>query len=217
MDTRLIIVRHAQGEGNLKEEFHGQYNSDLTPLGHEQAECTARFLRDYDIDCAFSSDIARAYSTACHAAKFHGLDVKKAEGLREINAGKWEQVRFTDIQKNYPGEHRAWTTDMGNFTCPGGESVRHLQSRVNETIQSLVKSNAGKSILVATHATPIRAMLCIWQQLDISDIVKLRWVPNASVTVVEYDSKDLSFRLDKYAMCEHLKTCGLLTKLPKII
>ena len=46
MDTKIIVVRHAQGEGNLKGEFHGQYPSDLTELGVRQAECTAEFLKD---------------------------------------------------------------------------------------------------------------------------------------------------------------------------
>ena len=48
--TRLIVVRHGQSEGNAKGEFHGQYNSDLTALGHEQAERTAEFVDRYTID-----------------------------------------------------------------------------------------------------------------------------------------------------------------------
>lgn len=53
--TRLIVVRHGQSEGNAKGEFHGQYNSDLTALGHEQAERTAEFVDRYTIDAIYSS------------------------------------------------------------------------------------------------------------------------------------------------------------------
>ena len=48
-DTKLYVVRHAQGMGNKLAEFHGQYNSDLTELGKKQAECTAEYLKEEDL------------------------------------------------------------------------------------------------------------------------------------------------------------------------
>ena len=147
-DTKLTVVRHAQGEGNLLGEFHGQYNSDLTELGHRQAECTARFLKDEPFDTAFSSDILRAYSTAKHIARLHnGLEVHIHKGLREICGGKWERMRFDDIERLYPEEHRIWTHNLSEFTCPGGESVRNMARRVNDAVNEIVKANAGKNIL----------------------------------------------------------------------
>ena len=216
-DTKIIMVRHAQGQGNLLSEFHGQYPSDLTPLGITQAECTAEFLKDYKIDVAFASDIPRAYSTAKIIAEKHGLCVTKDEGLRELNGGVWERMKFDDIVIKYPEEYAVWKFDLGNCTCPGGESVRHLQERVKATIERLVKEHAGKNILIGTHATPVRTMSCILKGLDISEIVNITWVPNASVTIVKYDSGTLEFELEEYALCQHLLEKNLLTELPKNI
>lgn len=216
-DTKVIMVRHAQGEGNLKGEFHGQYPSDLTDLGIKQAECTAEFLKDYPIDIAFASDIPRAYSTARIIAEKHGLDVIKEQGLREINGGVWETMKFDDIVVEYPDEYAVWKYDMGNCTCPGGESVRHLAQRVVSTVEKLVRENAGKSILIGSHATPVRAMGCKWKNIDISDIGTLSWVPNASVCIVNYDSKTLEFEVAEYALCDHLLEKNLITELPKNI
>lgn len=216
-DTKIIIVRHAQGEGNLKAEFHGQYPSDLTDLGVIQAECTAEFLKDYRIDVAFASDIPRAYSTARIIAEKHGITVTKEEGLREINGGVWETMKFDDIVLKYPKEYEVWKKDLGNCTCPGGESVRHLQDRVRSTIERLVKENPGKNILIGTHATPIRTMACIWKGLDICEIVNLPWVPNASVSIIKYDSGALEFEIEEYALCQHLLEKNLVTELPKNI
>lgn len=211
------MVRHAQGEGNLKGEFHGQYPSDLTPLGITQAECTAEFLKDYPIDVAFASDIPRACSTARIIAEKHGLQVTTDVGLREIHGGVWETMKFDDIVVEYPKEYAVWKNDLGNCTCPGGESVRHLQTRVCATIQRLVKENAGKNILIGTHATPVRTMACIWKGLDITEIVNLPWVPNASVCIVKYDSETLDFEIEAYALCDHLLEKNLVTELPKNI
>ena len=87
MKTRIIAVRHAQGEGNLLREFHGQYNSDLTELGLLQAECTAQFLKDVKIDKAYSSDILRARQTSEIIARELGLEIEFNPLLRELNKG----------------------------------------------------------------------------------------------------------------------------------
>ena len=216
-DTKIIMVRHAQGDGNLKGEFHGQYPSDLTELGIKQAECTAMFLKDYPIDIAFASDIPRAYSTARIIAEKHGLTVIKEVGLREINGGVWERMKFDDIMVEYPEEYAVWKHDMGNCTCPGGESVRHLAQRVIQTVERLVKENAGKNILIGSHATPTRVMGCKWKGIDIAEIGILSWVPNASVCIAKYDSQTLEFELEEYALCDHLLKENLVTELPKNI
>ena len=216
-DTKIILVRHAQGEGNLKGEFHGQFPSDLTPLGVTQAECTAKFLKNHTIDVAFASDIPRAFSTARIIAEKHGVSVTKEEGLREINGGVWEQMKFDDISVKYPEEYAVWRNDLSNCTCPGGESIRYLAERVRKTVERLVKENAGKTILIGTHATPSRVMGCVWKGMDLSEIVSLKWVPNASVSICEYDSETLEFNLLEYAYCEHLIKENLVTELPKNI
>lgn len=217
MDTKIIMVRHAQGMGNLLGEFHGQYPSDLTELGVKQARATAEFLKNTRIDAAFASDIPRAYSTAKIIAEPHCVEVVKEEGLREICGGVWETMRFDDIAKNYPKEYDVWKNNLGNCTCPEGESVRHLADRVIKTVNKIVKENPGKNILIGTHATPVRVMTCVWRGLDISEIVNVSWVPNAAVCVVNYDSKTLEFEVEKYALYEHLLEKDLVTELPKNI
>lgn len=168
-DTTIIMVRHAQGEGNLKGEFHGQYPSDLTPLGFSQAECTAKYLEAFPIDIAFASDIPRAYTTAKIIADKHGLRVTKEEGLREIYGGVWETMKFDDIVVKYPEEYDIWKNDLGNCTCPGGESVRHLADRVQKCVERLVRENAGKTTLLNN----LRQALHI-QRLDVGHVRHLR-------------------------------------------
>lgn len=217
MDTKLIVVRHAQSTGNLLGEFHGQYRSDITDLGVKQATCTANFLKDFKIDAAFASDIPRAFHTTEIVAKPHGIAVTGVEGLREVFAGEWEQMPFDDIGVKYPEQYRIWREDLGNAVCPGGESVKQLQARVNASIEKIVKENAGKNILIGTHATPIRVMACIWHNVAIEKIISLPWVPNASVSIINYDSKTLEHSIESYALCEHLQKENLVTELPKNI
>lgn len=213
--TRLIIVRHGESEGNLKKEFHGQYMSDLTEKGHAQAECTAQFLESFHIDKIYSSDIPRAYSTALHTAKCKGLDIIKEQGIREIRAGKWEQMKFDDIMVEYPEDYEIWHNNISECRCPAGESVKELSERVIETVGKLALENDGKTIMIASHATPIRALICHFGGYPIEHMKNLNWVPNASVTVVEYEKGNFEIKL--LAESKHLEEAGLITVLPKNI
>ena len=213
--TRLIVVRHGQSEGNAKGEFHGQYNSDLTALGHEQAERTAEFVDRYTIDAIYSSDIRRAYSTAKHTADRRGMPIIADTGLREIFAGDWEQMKFTEIPEKYPEEYRLWCEDIAHAHLPHGESVAEMAARVNAAFAKIIAENDGKTVFIATHSTPIRAMRCTWNGLPLTAMQTLDWVVNASVTVVECDGG--SYRELCVGQAEHLEKAGLLTKLPKNI
>lgn len=214
--TKIILIRHGQSEGNLKEEFHGQYNSDLTEKGHAQAECTAEFLDLYKIDRIYASDIRRAFNTAVHTAKRRGLDVTKVPGMREICAGKWEQMKFTDIAEKYPKEYNIWYSDIANAELPDGETVVQMAHRVKEAFDKISVENDGKTVLIATHATPIRALFCFFDGLPLSEMQNIKWVPNASVSVVECDNCG-GYRVISKGECQHLIDAGLLTALPKDI
>ena len=91
------------------------------------------------------------------------------------------------------------------------------QKDLNAALEKIVSENPGKNILIGTHATPIRVMACIWHNYPIEKVTELLWVPNASVTIINYDSDTLSHSVEGYALCEHLIKENLVTELPKNI
>ncbi len=184
--TRIYFVRHGQSTGNVAGEFHGHYNSNLTEEGNIQAELAGGFLKDKNIEVFISSDLLRAYNTACHIAKYYNLPVIKNEKLREIYSGKWEKMKFTDIEKIYPDDYIRWKTDIASCRCTDGESLLELYHRVNGEVDRLAKLYDGKVICIATHATPLRVLKCAWMGKDVSAANQLSFVPNASVSEVEY-------------------------------
>ena len=90
-----------------------------------------------------------------------------------------------------------------------------MAARVNAAFAKIIAENDGKTVFIATHATPIRAMRCTWNGLPLTAMQTLDWVVNASVTVVECDGG--SYRELCVGHAEHLEKAGLLTKLPKNI
>ena len=198
--TRFYVVRHGQSLGNFYRKFFGQTDIGLTELGHNQARKTGEYLSDKGIEVMYSSDLIRAYDTACHIGEYIGL---KPETYREIYAGEWENKYFDDLMKEYPTYRDVWKNDIGRVRCDGGESAKELQDRANCIFEKIAKENEGKTVCVATHATVIRVMSCIWQSRPLEDAKDIPWVTNASVTSVIYDNG--TWRMEELGYDKHLE------------
>ena len=201
--TRILLVRHGESTANLHNIFAGHYNPELTELGHRQAECTGRFvLENYRVDAVYSSDLHRAYDTARHFADMAGLSVTANQQLREIYAGEWEEKTFTEVEETYTEDWNRWRADPASAVCTGGESVRQLADRVFAALQEIAKNHENQTVLVATHATPIKVTM--WQIMggEPETIKNLAWVSNASVTELHWDGS--RFSLEKISQDSHL-------------
>ncbi len=186
MSTNIYLIRHGESEGNKRRAFLGHTDLDLTDTGHNQAQNTAEFLKDIDADVIYSSDLRRAYSTALHTAEMKKLDIIKSKNLREIYAGDWENGLFSDLEESFKESYAVWLNNIGRAKCDGGESVEELQIRVVDEITHIAKENDGKTILIFTHATPIRVFKAFCDGCSLDEIKDIRWATNASVTKARY-------------------------------
>jgi len=212
--TILIFVRHGESEGNKLNRFNGSLNMPLTEKGKLQAQKTAEYLDKCKIEKIYASDLSRAKETAQIIANRNNLQVILDKNLREINGGDFEGKLYEDLQKLYPKEYAMWQYDLGNCTCPNGESIRELLKRFNKRIIEIVKENQHKTIVIATHAMPIRAISTVWYKKDITQIRDFDFVKNASVSVVDYTDIQNPVVLE-YDHADHLNE--LVTKLPQYI
>ncbi len=212
--TTVLFVRHGQSEANLTRHCAYQLNSPLTDLGRRQALCTADFLKTQPISAIYASDLSRAYDTGVDVAKHHGLPVTSDKALREIFGGEWEGKAYDDIAVLYTEDYRRWIETIGLSSPTGGESVAALQRRVREAVTAIVARHPGETVCIATHATPIRVLECLWTNTPLSLMHTIPWVSNASVTVAEY-STPTEGRLVSRDLHDHLRE--LTTKFPSTI
>lgn len=201
--TRLVIVRHAQSESNKARFFAAATNVNLTELGREQAEKTAAFLADYTFDRAYSSPMVRVLQTAKPIVRGRALVLEHNADLREINGGLWEGMSYAEIDELYPQERDLWYHDFANCVCPGGDSVCEIDHRVRQAFLKIIKENSEKTVLVATHATPIRLITNFFFGKTLRQIDSTPWAGNASVTVVDC-FEDGSYKMILQAHDQHL-------------
>ena len=212
--TKFLMIRHGQSEANLNEVFAGHFDAPLTDLGIRQANATAEYIKNnYKVDRVYASDLMRAFSTGKALSDALGLDITPTEMLREIFAGDWEGKKFADIKEKYPELFENWFGDSGNVRCPNGESVCELGERICSCLKKIAEENCEKTVAIATHATPIRALQAIVNYGSVEKIKNVPWVSNASVTVVTYDNG--SFTFNEIGINSHLS--GMISELPKDI
>ncbi len=184
--TRFIMVRHGEADGNIIRIFHGQYNSNLTEDGHVQARRAADFLKNYKIDHIYSSDLKRTFSTARHIADGRNLEIKTDSRLREIDGGKWENVPWDDLPEMFPESYSHWENDIAKTKMPDGESIEEMFERTKKALSDISAMHPGETVCVVTHGTVLRALVCLWRGIPLSDMQKIPWFDNASITIVDY-------------------------------
>ena len=206
--TRLIIVRHAQSESNYAHFYAAATNVNLTELGRAQAEETARYLKDTHIDIAYCSNLVRVIQTAKPIVRDRNIDFIITDTLREINGGGFEGITYDEILEKYPYERHMWYDDILNCYSPNGESLYDVYNRISPAFDKIINDNRGKTILVATHACPIRVMTNKFLGKPFSELNSTPWASNASVTVVDVDEGN-NYTVIKQGYDKHIVDAGL--------
>ena len=186
--TTLIVIRHGQSVANEEDKFAGFSDFDLTALGKKQAELAASYIKErYTVDAVYASDLLRAYNTGLPTARAFGLEINKSEKLREVYAGRWESMKYSDISRAEGDIFQRWFNDYTNAYCPEGESVRDVCVRVWEETKRIVKEHEGQTVVIATHANPVWAIRELTQK-ECHERTNNGLVANASISIVGYEN-----------------------------
>lgn len=213
MKLRLYLVRHGESVGNQTKCFTGQLDVPLTELGQRQAACVSSFFKDIPLDAVYSSDMSRAMDTIRGAAERHGLTVQPERELREVYAGKWEGMHFSEIPKRYPEDYAVWQNDLGASRCTGGEALAEAVARADRAMRRIAETHPNGEVAVASHGGIIRGLISLWTNGDLKRIREMPWAPNASVSIFEYENG--TFRAVEIGVATHLGE--LLTEIPATV
>ena len=190
--TKIILVRHGQSESNVSHHFACQFDSPLSPLGKKQAVAVAEYLVPrYHIDKIYASTVSRTRDTVQPTAERLGLPIHPEAGLLEIDAGKWENRPTADLRANDPA-FLLWGTDMAHVQCPDGESMQEMFARANETVRRIARENEGKTLLLASHWTPVCAIVTAAHGGGVGDMMRYPEIYNASLHILRFENDTLT-------------------------
>lgn len=208
--TEILLLRHGESLGNSMKIMTGQTDIALSDRGRLQAAAAAEFISELGIEVIYSSDLSRAYETACAVAHLCGLPVIKSSELREVYYGDFEGASMLDLRER-EGEafSRYWTSDFGVYHFPGGENTAEAGERFYRECERIAKANEGRRILVAAHAGVIRSFWGIVMGIPRAQLgAKIPFPTNASLSRVEY--KDGKFTPISYSENDYIKEVGFI-------
>ena len=157
----VLLIRHAEAEGNAERRFIGQQDVALSRLGLRQAEALTRRLRLLPITRIVSSDLQRCLNTVEGSAAELGLDVTTDPRWREIANGQWGGLVGEEIAQRWP---EAWQRyrDGEDVVRPDGEQWADVRKRVVAAFEELAAGLTDQDVVVvSTHGGPA-ALLAMW-------------------------------------------------------
>jgi probable phosphoglycerate mutase len=171
--TITILLRHGDTRLSPEHRFSGLVDLPLSASGIRQSQAAAsRLAAGPPIDAVVSSPLQRAVDTAVIAAAELGLTAVTDDDLRETNYGDWDGFTLAEIQQRWPAAAAAWRRNPEQAP-PGGESFADTAHRVNRACDRLLRDHGGRTVLVVSHVTPIKILLCRALGVPLSTLYRL--------------------------------------------
>ncbi|MBO0825887.1 MAG: histidine phosphatase family protein [Actinobacteria bacterium] len=189
--TTTILLRHGDTDFSPEHRFSGLRDLPLSDSGTRQAEAAAcRLAKGATIDAVVSSPLQRAVATAAIAAGNLGLTTVTDADLRETDFGDWDGFTLTEIQQRWPTAAAAWRRDPEQAP-PGGESFAATAHRVNRACDRLLRDHAGQTVLVVSHITPIKIMLCRALGVPLATLYRL-YLGSACINEIQWHGREFA-------------------------
>lgn len=183
--TQIFLVRHGEAEGNYYRRAQGQTDGELMPRGYAQIEYLKKRFESIPLHAAYSSDLKRAYETACEALKGKGIAVTKRTDLREVGLGIWENQAWGNIERDCLEQLENFILFPERWSVPGSEAYAEVQDRMENALRNIAETHNGQSVLVASHGMAIRSLLARILHRERQDIAVLAHPGNTAVALLE--------------------------------
>jgi broad specificity phosphatase PhoE len=187
--TTTVLLRHGDTRLSPEHRFSGRRDLPLSASGLRQARAAAcRLAAGAPIDAVVSSPLQRAVATAAIAAGELGLAAAVTDDdLRETDFGDWDGFTLEEIQQRWPAAAAAWRRDPEKAP-PGGESFADTADRVNRACDRLLRDHGGKTVLVVSHITPIKILLCRALSVPLATLYRL-YLGSASINEIQWHGR----------------------------
>jgi probable phosphoglycerate mutase len=185
MTLKLYFLRHGETLSSQTGTFCGRVDIDLTEAGYQMAEQFADTYQDLPWTAIFASPLHRTIATAKPISDRLGLKIQRREGLKEIAYGKWENKTPAEVNLEFHDDYVSWLADPGWNAPTGGEKGIDIARRSSEVLEELEQTYDSGNILVVSHKSTIRIMLCSLLGIDIGRYRDRIGMPVASLSIVE--------------------------------
>jgi len=194
--TTFYVIRHGETDWNLDGRWQGHADVPLNEVGRAQAQRLAERLHASGprFTAIYSSDLKRAWETACTLGAMIDLEPQPLVALREIDVGRWSGMNSAEVRA-LDGDTYARIQSGEDVARGGGERFLDLYNRVVAAIEQLAAEHAGQTLALVTHGGAVRALL-LHAARDKSGVNPYRiHIGNTAITVLRHNPAGWNFGL----------------------
>ena len=157
----------------------------LSEMGQSQASELAERIKELarKPTAVFTSPLERAKETALPIAKALRLRPLIDRGLLECDFGAWTGKKLATLSRRV--EWRAVQNAPSTFRFPEGESFSEMQQRMWSTLERLAKRHRNRTIVVVSHADPIKAAVTYAQGVPL-DLFQRTVISPCSLSAITF-------------------------------
>jgi probable phosphomutase (TIGR03848 family) len=157
----------------------------LSERGITEAGDVAERLKELTLkpSAIYVSPLERTRETAAPIAKALRLKPIVERGLLECDFGLWTGKRLATLARR--AEWRTVQHAPSTFRFPEGESFVEMQLRMWETVSAIAKRHAHRTVVVVSHADPIKAAVTYAQGVPL-DLFQRTVISPCSVSAVAF-------------------------------
>lgn len=202
---RIILIRHAESEGNIDKSIYNKkpdYTLELSENGKEQADKAGADLRSILKDQTvffYVSPMWRTRITFERIAKYFDKEKISYREEPRIREQEWSSL---DMSASRIKED---ISQYGSFyyRIPGGESGCAVYDRVSDFLGTLhrdfEKENFPQNTIMVTHGMTFRLFLMRWFHLTVEQFDEIEIPKNCEMAILEKQSNG------KYKLITELK------------
>lgn len=144
--TTVYFIRHCQPNYlNIDDR-----QRELTEKGLLDRDRVTDFLKDKQVQFAYSSPYRRSYDTIKPFADEAGIPIQVVEDFRERAIGHvWQKPEADYISKQW--------ADF-DYHLSGGESINQVQQRNIQALEQIIRQHPTQTIIVGSHGTAMSAI-----------------------------------------------------------
>lgn len=181
--THILLIRHAVNDfvktGKLAGWTPGVHLNDE---GKAQAEALGKRLATAPINHLYSSPLERTMETAEAIQQHHPhLTIKHHDGIGEVRYGDWEGLAISDLARRKMWQVVQEYPSRAYF--PNGETMRGVQERAVNAIETLVAAHPRDMVAVVSHADLIKMVLAHYLGMHL-DVFQRIVVSPASISTL---------------------------------
>jgi len=149
--TTIYFIRHAESDFAVREDSI----RPLTVKGLFDSNKLAKYFQNIPVAAIYASPYKRVLQTVEKIAECKNLPILQILDLRERKIGVWLD-NFTDYAV------KQWT-DF-DYKLPNGESLREVQLRNVNALNSIIDKRIDDTIIIGTHGTALSTIINFFDQ-----------------------------------------------------